>query len=174
VFTFQYTKIEPFTYAHYPTRYAETYPDVYVETSYTHDGENLAYYLWPNSDEFLVKLWTLPLSNLSAGLEYRLVRHGDNPDAEPGDPYILGRPEAYLDYAAGLDSYPNKNFLHDGRYDFNHIVTLSGEYGLPSVPVAIGLSYSFCYTFWEPEGSGYPDRPDEMRNIIGLSVRVFR
>jgi hypothetical protein len=174
MFTFQYTKIEPFTYAHYPTRYAETYPDVYVETSYTHDGENLAYYLWPNSDEFLVKLWTLPLSSLSVGLEYRLIRHGDNPGSIPRDPVILGRPEAYLDYTAGLGSYPDKDFLHDGLYDFNHIVTLSGEYTLPMAPVAIGLSYSFCYTFWEPNASSYPDRPDEMRNIIGLSVRVFR
>ncbi len=169
--TLQYTKIEPFTYAHYPTDYPD-YENL-VDTSYTHDGENLAYPLSPNSDEFLVKLCSLPFPNLRAGLEYRLIRHGDNPSANPGDIAILGRPEGYLDF----DLIPGplvKDFLHDGLYDFNHIVTLSGEYAIPNTPVTVGLSYTFSYTYWEPNASGEPDRPDTMRNIIGLTVKVFR
>jgi len=170
--TFQYTRIEPFTYAHYPTWYADF--RLPVETSYTHDGENLAYALYPNSDEFLVKLWSLPLPRLKASLEYRLVRHGDNPDKEPGDPFILGRPEAYLDYTVGLDSYPNKDFLHDGLYDFNHIVTLAGSYALPWFPATVSLSYSFVYTFWDPNGTGLTAPPVQVRNILALSLTVFR
>ncbi len=170
--TVQYTKIEPFTYAHYPT----WYPDyrIQVDTAYTHDGENLAYPLWPNSDEILLKLVTVPVPNLRAGLEYRMIRHGDNPNRDPGDLFILGRPDGYLDYSVDLDSYPDKAFLHDGLYDHNHIVTLSGEYSIPRSPVTVGLSYTFAYTYWEPNDSDEPDRPDRMRNIIGLEVKVFR
>jgi hypothetical protein len=52
-------------------------------------------------------------------------------------------------------------------------VTLPGEYTLPAVPVAIGLAHSIDCTIWEPDASGFPDRPDEIRDIIALSVRVF-
>jgi hypothetical protein len=168
-FVFQYTKIEPFTYAHFPTWYADHY--LGVDTSYTQDGENLAYPLPPNSDEFLVKLASLPLPRLAAGLEYRLIRHGDNPNKDPGDPAILGRIDGYYTPAA---NQADKDFLHDGLYDFSHIVTLSGEYRLARAPVTLGASYSFVYTLWEPNDSGEPDRPNETRNILALSVKVFR
>ncbi len=175
---FQYTKIEPFTYAHYPTIYPETYSEtdpLYVETSYTHDGENLAYYLYPNSDEFLVKIACMPIARLTTGLEYRLVRHGDNPSKDLNTVRVIfGAPEYYLNYSLGIDNFPDKDFLHDGLYDFNHILTLSGEYTLPNTQVTLGLSYSFSYTYWEPNASGEADRAHEMRNIFGASVRVFR
>lgn len=170
--TLQYTRIEPFTYAHYPTSYPDYRID--VDTSYTHDGENLAYPLWPNSDEFLVKLGGVPFPRLRIGAEYRFIRHGDNPTMDPGDLAILGRPDGYLDYTVPLDNYPDKDFLHDGLYDYNHIVTLSGDYAIPNTPVTLGLSYTFSYTRWEPNDSGEPDRPDTFRNIVGISVKVFR
>jgi hypothetical protein len=170
--TFQYTKIEPFTYAHYIT----WYPDfrLPVETSYTHDGENLAYPLYPNSDEFLVKLWSLPLPRLQAALEYRLIRHGDNPNKGTSDLYILGRPEAFLNYDLGIENFPDKDFLRDGLYDHNHIVTLAGTYALPGFPATVGLSYSFVYTWWDPNATGLAAPPAQVRNILALSVTVFR
>jgi hypothetical protein len=170
--TLQYTKVEPFTYTHYPT----DYPDyrIPVDTAYTHDGENLAYPLWPNSDEILVKMVSLPIPNLRAGVEYRLIRHGDNPGKNPGDPAILGRPDGYYDYSVPYESYPDKAFLLDGLYDYNHILTFSGEYAIPNSSVTMGLSYTFSYTYWEPNASGEPDRPDTIRNIFGVEVKVFR
>ena len=169
--TLQYTKIEPFTYAHYYTKY----PDyrIPVDTAYTHDGENLAYHLWPNSDEFLVKVASLPFPGFQAGLEYRLIRHGDNPSMVPGDLAILGRPDGWLDYDL-IDDPLSKDFLHDGLYDFNHIVTLSGEYAIPETPVTVKLWYTFSYTYWEVNASGETDPGDMIRNIIGLKVKVFR
>jgi hypothetical protein len=169
--TLQYTKIEPFTYAHYPT----DYPDyqIPVDTAYTHDGENLAYHLWPNSDEFLVKFASVPFPNFLAGLEYRLIRHGDNPGYGPADLFILGRPDGWLDYSI-IDTIPDKDFLHDGLYDFNHIVTLSGDYAIPDSPVIVGLSYTFSYTFWDTNATGLPYPGEIIRNIIGLKVKVFR
>ena len=170
--TLQYTKIEPFTYAHYPSDYFDY--SLPVDMSYTHDGENLAYPLWPNSDEFLLKLTSVPAPRLRASLEYRVIRHGDNPNSSPGDPAILGRPDGYLDYSAGIDSYPDKDFLRDGLYDHNHIVTLSADYAIPNSPVTVGLSYTFAYSYWEPNDSLEPDRPHQLRNIFGIEVRVFR
>ncbi len=103
-----------------------------------------------------------------------MIRHGDNPNRNPGDLFILGRPNGYLDYSVDFDSYPDKDFLRDGLYDHNHIVTLFGEYSIPRSPVTVGLSYTFAYTYWEPNDSGEPDRPDAIRNIVGLEVKIFR
>jgi hypothetical protein len=168
--TLQYTKIEPFTYAHEEISYPSY--SIPVDTAYTHDGENLAYRLWPNSDEFLVKFRSLPFVNFTAGLEYRLIRHGDNPGAMPGALAILGRPDGWLDYDI-LETIPDKDFLHDGLYDINNIVTVSGEYSFPRYPVTVGLSYTFSHTFWLTNGLAvYPG--DLVRNILGLSVKVFR
>jgi hypothetical protein len=168
----QYTKIEPFAYTHYPT----DYPDfrIPVDTSYTDDGENLAYPLWPNSDELLVKLSSMPVPGVRASLAYRSIRHGDNPGASPGDPYILGRPDGYYDYSVPDSTYPLKDFLKDGLYDHNHVVTLAGEYSIPGTRLTIEASYTFCYTYWEPNASGEPDRPDAVRNIFGIEVKAFR
>jgi hypothetical protein len=69
------------------------------------------------------------------------------------DPAILGRPAGYLDCAAGLDSYPDKVFLRDRLYDHNHIVSLSVRYAIPNTPVSVGLSYTFSYTYWNPNES---------------------
>jgi len=169
--TLQYTKIEPFTYAHEQTSYPSY--SIPVDTAYTHDGENLAYHLWPNSDEILVKFTSLPFPNFAAGLEYRLIRHGDNPSADPGADAILGRPDGWLDYAI-LDTIRDKDFLHDGLYDINNIVTVSGEYSFPEVPIAVGLSYTFSHTFWLTNASGEAYPGDIVRNIVGLNVKVFR
>jgi len=170
--TFQYTKIEPFVYAHFPSWYPDY--NIPVDTSYTHDGENLGYPIPPNSDEFLVRLWALPLSNLSAGITYRLIRHGDNPGAKIEDLAILGRTDGYMLYGSYLDLYPDKDFLRDGLYDWNNIVTLSAEYTLPGFPITFGLSYSFAHTFWVPNASGESAGPDQIKNILALSVSVFR
>jgi hypothetical protein len=170
--TFQYTRIEPFTYTHSPI----WYPDfrLPVDTSYTHDGENLAYALYPNSDEFLVKLRSVPLPRLQASLEYRFIRHGDNQGDPTTDMKIYGRPEAYIDYSLGFDNYPNKYFLHDGLYDYNSIVTLSCTYTLPWFAATVGLSYSFSYTWFDANATTLIAPPVQVRNILALSLTVFR
>ncbi|GAH45481.1 unnamed protein product, partial [marine sediment metagenome] len=51
--TLQYTKIEPSCYTHYlqdHLSYSEP-----ININYSNDGENIGYYLSPNSDEFLIK-----------------------------------------------------------------------------------------------------------------------
>jgi hypothetical protein len=155
-------------YAHFPSWYGDY--RLQVDTSYTNDGENLGYPLPPNSDEFLVRLQAQPLSNLSTGLTYQLIRHGDNPSAAP-DTAIRGSTDQwYTDAVNSVD----KDFLHDGLYDWNNILTLSAQYTLRSFPITFGLSYSFSHTFWVDNSPTDSGGPDEMRNILVVSVSIFR
>ncbi len=83
LFTFQYTKIEPYTYTHY-LQAVPQYGTQLIDTSYSNDGENIGYHLPPNSDEFLVRLSAYPAPRLSVTAQYQLIRHGTGqPPAGP-------------------------------------------------------------------------------------------
>lgn len=177
-FTAQYTKIEPFVYSHYPT----WYPDyrLRVDTSYTQDGENLGYYLPPNSDEFLVKFEVTPAADWRVSLKYRFVRHGDNP-GNVGDPVIFGDVDKWLAYTSGL-LYMDKDFLHDGIYDYNHIGNIDVAWRPASppkllgveIPFELGLGYGLSYTWYEDgTGAGGPVSDPEWKNVLSLSMKLF-
>ncbi|MHB0896098.1 MAG: hypothetical protein ACYC1A_00945 [Spirochaetales bacterium] len=167
--TAQYSKIEPFVYAHYPT----WYPDyrLRVDTSYTQDGENLGYYLPPNSDEFLLRLEAMPAAGWRASLQYSFVRHGD----------YGGDVATWMDYSLGVDTYL-KNFLHDGIYDYNHIAKAK-LYWRPAaapkvfgaaLPLELGIGYGLSYTWYEDgTGGGAPVSSPEWRNVLELSCKLF-
>ncbi|RPJ07331.1 MAG: hypothetical protein EHM28_07515 [Spirochaetaceae bacterium] len=170
MFTFQYTKIEPFVYAHYPeNRISSSRYD--VDMSYTHDGENLGYALPPNSDEFLAKLDTVFTNGIQASLSYRLIRHGTN-TYNPAIPLIYGDVNAWFDYDM-VDAYPDKRFLSDGYYDWNNVITISGTWKIPGTPVTVSLSYSFCHTFWDMNETGVAQIDTQLKNIFSVRVRVF-
>jgi hypothetical protein len=163
--TLQYTKIEPFVYAHYPEQN--------MDMSYTNDNENLGFRLPPNSDEFLVQLQTLLEHNLFLTLNYRLIRHGTNdPALMGGTPAIYGEVNIPFDYSQ-TDSYPDKSFLKDGIYDWNHIVTIQASYTSPQFPITLTMAYSFSYTSWDANASGVSPPGDTIKNIISLKVRIF-
>ncbi|MCE5255455.1 MAG: hypothetical protein LLF89_01245 [Spirochaetaceae bacterium] len=182
--TLQYTKIEPFVYAHYPT----WYPDyrLRVDTSYTQDGENLGYYLPPNSDEFLVKFEAMPAPEWRVSAKYSFVRHGDNPEYDVGDSVIFGDITKWLQYTYAL-LYMDKDFLHDGLYDYNHILKFN-VYWRPAnapelfgvkVPLEIGAGYGLSYTWYDdtyytPKNASTWVTPSaSLRNIMELSVKLF-
>jgi hypothetical protein len=180
--TAQYTKIEPFVYSHYPT----WYPDyrLRVDTSYTQDGENLGYYLPPNSDEFLLKFEVMPAPDWRVALKYRFVRHGDNPQADwPGLKESYGDVNKYMDYdPAQLYSY-NKNFLHDGIYDYNHIgnIVVTWRPSDPpellgaAIPFELGLGYGISYTWSVDEtGAGRSSLVTTgWKNVLSLTMKFF-
>lgn len=171
--TLQYTKIEPFVYAHYPEEYLPTMSADIVDVSYTHDNENLGYYLPPNSDEFLIKIETLLFYNLFVGLKYQLIRHGTNDwDLLAGTPAIYGDVTIPFDYEQ-VDSYPDKSFLNDGIYDWNNIITLQATYSFPQFPLTLTLTYSFCYTTWVANASGVSPPDDVIKNIISVKLKIF-
>jgi len=176
--TAQYSKIEPFVYAHYPT----WYPDyrLRVDTSYTQDDENLGYYLPPNSDEFLVKLDMMPAPDWRLSLKYSFIRHGDNP-GNPGDPFIFGDVNKWLEYTTAL-LYMDKSFLHDGIYDYNHIGNISVSWRPASppmlfgaqIPIELSLGYGISYTWFEDgTGAGRVVPASEWKNIFSMSMKLY-
>lgn len=144
-FSFQYTKIEPYCYTHYMQEYAN-YGDNLINTNYTNDGENIGYYLPPNSDEFFVKVSAKPFAGLDLGLKYSYIRHGDNDwdDLEEGDSVPVGgdvnKPLRYND-----NLFEDKDFLNDGIYELIHTISLEIGYDfvVGKVPFGINLGYSY-------------------------------
>jgi hypothetical protein len=59
-------------------------------------------------------------------------------------------------------------------YDYNNVVTLSCAYALPWFAATLGLSYSFVYTWWDANDTGLTAPPAQVRNILALSLTVFR
>lgn len=180
VFTAQYTKIEPFVYTHPPTWNSDT--RLRVNTNYTNDGENLGYHLKPNSDELLFRLDARLGSGWRGSIEYSFIRHGDDPRAYvTTNHYIYGDVEEYLDYGGGVADYA-KNFLHDGVYDYNHLLTLRADWRPvkapklfgAAVPLELGLGYGLSYTWYEDGiGSGTPLKSPEWKNLLELKAKFF-
>ncbi|MBN1698290.1 MAG: hypothetical protein JW881_12320 [Spirochaetales bacterium] len=168
----QYTKIEPFVYAHYPEVNPAS-PETNVDLSYTHDGENIGFPLPPNSDSFLLMLETMPFSGLLVSFGYRLIRHGTNDYSGAYVPAIYGDIDEYFHYDIA-SQYPKKRFLQDGLYEWINIVTLRASYSLKNLPVCFEVFYGFSYTFEDENKSGMTPRDDETRNIVGFSVSIFR
>ncbi len=180
-FTAQYTKVEPFVYAHYPTW--TSFSRLAVESSYTHDGENLGYHIPPNSDELLVKLESSFAPGWRASFAYSMIRHGDNSQAnyDAKVPLIYGDTDKYQWYDM-LASYPDKNFLHDGVYDYNHSGKLDVFWrpagglalGTLRVPAELGCGFGLAYTFFRDGNASGATLPDpEWRRILELNVKLF-
>ena len=167
---FQYTKIEPFVYSHYDTGYPNFF--ALVDTTYTNDGENLGFRLPPNSDEFLVRLESLGLPGLRAGLEWRLIRHGTNDPDLVGDLAIFGDVAIEMDYRR-LNAYPDKNFLFDGFYDWNNLISIDADYRFEQIPLSIQGRYTLAHTFYRANASGIPEPDPVTRHILGLSVSFW-
>lgn len=170
----QYTKLEPFVYAHYGESNSPN-SDLEVSMAYTGGGANLGYFLPPNSDELLVRFDAVPWAGLRVTAQYQLIRHGTN-DYYPGGtatPEIYGDINIPFDYSQHSD-YPEKSFLNDGVYDWSNIATLSAEYRLPDYPLSIELSYIFSHTHWKTNDWLVETPEPVISNILGLSVTVFR
>jgi hypothetical protein len=176
--TLQYTKINPFVYSHY---FEEKYADfsVPVSMTYTNDGENLGYYLPPNSDEILVKVESFPRPNLLTTLSYKLIRHGTNDPTDTGGDELIPDGQIYGDIYIPYDysnngSYPLKDFLKDGVYDWSNIVSIKGEYAFPGYPFAVGLEYIFSHTFWDTNGRPVSTPGSITQNIVSFSFSLFQ
>jgi hypothetical protein len=131
--TLQYTKIEPYCYTHYPYGL--------ININYAHDGENLGYHLPPNSDELRLSFFTHPASGLELAAQYQLIRHGTGNHAL-GE--IEGDIDLWYDYGSP-DPYPEKDFLHDGTYEWINILTLSAGYRFAGLPLRVWGEYSFVH-----------------------------
>jgi hypothetical protein len=156
--TLQYTKIEPYCYTHYPQQ-----PPMYsvpVNINYSHDGENLGYHLPPNSDELLLRFFSYPSFGIEITAQYQLIRHGTGNHLYGQIEGDINTPIVYAD----LTLYPEKNFLHDGIYEWINILTLRFGYHFATLPVKAWAEYSFVHAMNYANVSGNT----VIKNFIGL------
>jgi hypothetical protein len=158
--TLQYTKIEPYCYTHAP--YQPTAGSIPININYAHDGENLGYHLPPNSDELLLRFFTLPADSLELSAQYQLIRHGTG-DHAAGQ--IEGDIDIWYDYGSP-DPYPEKDFLHDGIYEWINILTLQLGYRFAGLPLRLWAEYSFVHAANYGNISGNT----AVKNLFGLGA----
>lgn len=134
----QYTKIEPYVYTHPLTEtpwYGDGAGSMMMTQNNLNHGENLGYYLPPNSDELLLRVESMIMPETKLHFQYQMIRHG----VEYGPGRVFG--SSYhdaLDYAGGLsDKY--KYFLQDGTYEWNHVLKIGGTYTFRAfgIPIAV-------------------------------------
>ena len=81
----------------------------------------------------------------------------------------------------------DKNFLHDGLYDYSHILKLNA-YWRPAnppeifgakLPMELGIGYGFSYTWYDdtyytPKNAATWQKPAAaLKNILELDVKLF-
>ena len=181
IFTFQYTKIEPYMYSH-PLTETPWYSQK-MDTTYINHGQPLGYFLNPNSDEFKIQLESNPLWYLSATLKYTLVRHGTTTGSGKVDGSSFYDP---LNYSGNLQDAQEgdlywKDFLHDGVYEWINSISLGGELDCRKwdVPITVGLTYTFSYTHHtlgtkdSIKNINNAEYQNKAGNYLTLSIKVY-
>jgi hypothetical protein len=153
---FSYTKINPYTYTH-NRNYNPWYGDIAMETSYTNNGVSLGYYLPPNSVEYLGVFKTALSKDVMARLQYQLIQHGADWGSSAVDGSNLLSELDPGDRAH--DPRLKRFFLHDGAYQWMHIIKAGVEWNLSGLPVTFfgeaGAVISlFTDTVGHPANSG--------------------
>ena len=140
----RYTKVEPFCYTHHSINYTPWYSH-YVCESYTNNGECLGYYLPPNADEFFFRFETTPVRGLSTSFQYQFIRHG----ADYGTQQVQGS-SLYSELSNANRDDIEKHFLHDGAYNWMHIISAGASYSTKKtkVPFNIYGSLGFLYSYY--------------------------
>ena len=181
----RYTKLEPYCYTHQAIRTQPWY-DSYVSESYTNNGKSLGYYLEPNSDELFFRAETRAVTGLTAGLQYQMIRHG----ADYGSGQVPGS-SIWSEMSVGnLYDYGNRDslkkyFLHDGAYEWTHIIALDGSYIFQTtVPFKLYARAGYVYDYFtRSEGGANQKTPYHRINtaeypatqgfVFSLGVQLF-
>ncbi len=193
--TIQYTKIEPFTYTHPLTEVPWVQSesgigiDGKVYESFVTNGDGICSKLDPNSDELLVKAETLITSSIVLHGAYQMIRHGEyggdyNQPLESysgasGDNGILPEDMGYPDWLGGGTAKVGdlrKSFLHDGDYDWYHIVALGGALDLQEIvnlPIKLKATNSLVYQFRTDEDLGLVYNTADLTNYLTVAVQIW-
>jgi len=183
-FRINYTKVNPYCYTH-NRNFNPWYGSIPMETSYTNNGVSLGSYLPPNSDELLFMFKTMPVRNLVTHLQYQMIRHG----ADYGSSAVDGSSLLSELDPDGRSSNPilKRFFLHDGAYQWTHVIKAGIECNLPNLPVALyseaGIVVSYFTNIEEKAnvtGSSHPyfviDTPEYPKStgfIFKIGVKIF-
>jgi hypothetical protein len=180
-----YTKIEPYCYTHNrnfnPWYNNDEGP---METSYMNNGVGIGYYLPPNSDEVLVRFETMMRSVSKLHFQYQLIRHGADfgPSAVDGSSYHSELDPDGRDEKTELKKY----FLHDGAYQWFHILKAGAEHKLNKLPVKVygeaGVVFSY-FTNIDGKANSGSSLPYRIVNeapytkttdiIVTLGIKIF-
>jgi len=179
-----YTVVNPYCYTH-NRNFNPWFGSLHMETSYTNNGVGLGYYIPPNSDELLFNFKTMPVKNLVTHLQYQMIRHGaDYGSSEVDGSSLLSE----LDPEGRDGSRPElkRFFLHDGAYQWMHIIKAGVEWNLPNLPIALygeaGTVISYFTNIDGPanNGSANPyflintaEYPQSVGYLIKIGVKVF-
>jgi len=183
-FKISYTKINPYCYTHNSV-FVPYYGNIPMQEAYINNGVSLGYYLPPNSDEILFSFKTMPAKNLITNLQYQLIRHGADFGPNSVDGSNL---QSELD-PAERDTNPvlKRFFLHDGAYQWMHIVKIGVNWNLPKLPITFygeaGVIYSYFTDIEEKanvsgESHPYsiintPTYPTSTAFIVSLGVKIY-
>jgi hypothetical protein len=152
-----YTKIEPYCYTH-TKQILPWYGETAMETAYTNNGESIGYYLPPNSDEILFRFKTMPATQTSTHFQYQMIRHGAayGSEAVDGSSFL-----SELDPEKRSENpILRKYFLHDGAYEWLHILKIGAEHSFKSnkIPLQIfgeaGVVFSYFTSIKGKANSG--------------------
>lgn len=180
-----YTRINPYCYTH-NRNFNPWSGDLPMETSYTNNGVSLGYYIPPNSDELLFRFKTMPVKNLVTYLQYQMIRHGaDYGPSEVDGSSLLS--ELDPDGRDGYNPILKRFFLHDGAYQWSHIIKTGVEWNLPKLPVALygeaGAVISYFTNIVDGKANDgvahlysvidTSDYPKSTSFIIKIGVKVF-
>ena len=159
--TLSYTKIEPYCYTH--EKVASPWYANNMEQAYVNHGYGLGYYLPPNSDELKLAFSANATPNVAVSAQYQMIRHG----AEYGSSKVYG--SSYASELQPVGRSDNlqlrKFFLHDGAYQWMHIIKVAGEWKLSTrIPISLygeGGTVISYFTDIEPgkakTGAAYPN-----------------
>jgi hypothetical protein len=158
-----YTKNEPYNYTH--TREYVPWYNRPMESNYVNNGVSLGYYLPPNADEILVRFESMPLIGTRVHLQYQLIRHGADFGSSAVDGSSLWSELDPSDRSS--KDVLRKYFLHDGAYQWMHIIKLGGEYTLPiSVPITLFAEAGVVYSYFTDIGAGLANTGKSYRYSI--------
>jgi len=184
-FSAQYTKIEPYTYTHQRTQ-TPWNGSSWMEIAYVNNGVCIGYYLPPNSDEVKLRFDCVPSLGWKAHAQYQMIRHG----AEYGSKMVDGSSlSSELDPDnRGENPVLRKYFLHDGAYQWIHVIKVGGEYSFASqhLPLALSAEFGLAYSrFTDIDGAanaGYSssyhaidtdEYPTTLRCILSVGCTVY-
>jgi hypothetical protein len=174
-FRLSYTKIEPYTYTHqriYAPWYNTNNGNEAQETSYVNNGVGLGYYLPPNADEILARFEMRPFSRTAVHAQYQLVRHG----ADYGSDQVDGS-----SYQSELDpgnrsgkAILRKDFLHDGAYQWMHIVKAGASHRFRDLPLELFAEAGVVFSYYTGYRSGNAAEYPSSTWLIGTAgFRLF-
>jgi hypothetical protein len=156
-----YTKIEPYCYTH-NRNFVPWYNDLDggrpMETAYMNNGVGIGYYLPPNSDELLLRFETMAGRATNIHFQYQMIRHGADfgPNAVDGSAYFSELDPDGRDEKDVLKKY----FLHDGAYQWFHILKAGAEHRLDKLSAKVygeaGVVFSYFTNIDGPANQGEP------------------